>query len=78
MLLGGQENSSRQAAEGIVALEHKLAEISTPDDQRRDDNDLYNPMTIDELNDLAPFVGVPSRCYHLGMNKAFGVSSIQK
>lgn len=63
VLLGGQENTSRQAAQGIVELEHKLAKISTPDDQRRDDNDLYNPMTINDLNKLAPFVGVPSMCF---------------
>ncbi|XP_045111624.1 endothelin-converting enzyme homolog isoform X2 [Portunus trituberculatus] len=56
VLLGGQENETRKAAQGIVDLERKLAKISTPDDQRRDDNDLYHPMTINELAELAPFM----------------------
>ncbi|XP_050713079.1 endothelin-converting enzyme homolog isoform X3 [Eriocheir sinensis] len=56
VLLGGQENTSRQAAQGIVEFERKLANISTPDDLRKDDNDHYNPMKIDDLSKLAPFM----------------------
>ncbi|KAG0710934.1 Endothelin-converting enzyme [Chionoecetes opilio] len=56
VLLGGAENASREAAQGIVGLEHRLSTISTPDDQRRDDNELYNPMTINDLTMLAPFM----------------------
>ncbi|XP_071527173.1 endothelin-converting enzyme homolog isoform X2 [Panulirus ornatus] len=56
VLLGGEEDASRQAAMGIVKIEHQLATITTPDDQRRDDDKLYHLKTIDELSILAPFM----------------------
>ena len=77
VLLGGQENTTRQAAQGIVDFEHKLAAISTPDDQRRDDNDLYHSMTINELSQLAPFVCFPSRCMHSQIHKALDMPNMR-
>nr|XP_053649769.1 endothelin-converting enzyme homolog [Cherax quadricarinatus] len=56
VLLGGEEEATRQAATGILKVEHQLATITTPDDERRDDDKLYHIMSIDELNAIAPFM----------------------
>lgn len=56
MLLGGEENATKQAALGILNIENQLAVITTPDDKRRDDNEMYHAMTVDDLNKKAPFV----------------------
>ncbi|XP_045592012.1 endothelin-converting enzyme homolog isoform X2 [Procambarus clarkii] len=56
VLLGGEEDATRQAATGILSIEHQLATITAPDDERRDDDKLYHLMKIDDLNKLAPFM----------------------
>ncbi|XP_066972387.1 endothelin-converting enzyme homolog isoform X3 [Macrobrachium rosenbergii] len=56
MLLGGEENVSRNAAKGIVEIETEIAVITTPDEQRRDDDKLYHLMKLDDLNTVAPFM----------------------
>ncbi|KAB7498346.1 Endothelin-converting enzyme 1 [Armadillidium nasatum] len=54
VLLGAEENQSRVVAEDILAFETELARISTPDDERRDDEKLYHNMTLNELTRRAP------------------------
>ncbi|KAL7639847.1 UNVERIFIED_CONTAM: hypothetical protein RMT77_009260 [Armadillidium vulgare] len=56
VLLGAEENQSRVVAEDILAFETELARISTPDDERRDDEKLYHNMTLNELTRSAPFI----------------------
>ncbi|XP_008209638.1 endothelin-converting enzyme homolog isoform X1 [Nasonia vitripennis] len=56
VLLGGEENSTRKHMRDIIDFETKLAEITTPQEDRRDEEKLYNIMTISELQQKAPFM----------------------
>ncbi|XP_076035689.1 M13 family metallopeptidase neprilysin 3 isoform X2 [Oratosquilla oratoria] len=56
MLLKGEENRTREWARVIVDVEKRLAEITTPDDERRDDEKLYHLMSLEQLTDTAPFL----------------------
>ncbi len=51
-LVGWKE--PEQAAKEIVAFETRIAEVSWSKTDQRDLNKIYNPMTIAELNELAP------------------------
>lgn len=55
-LLGGQETETRRQMQQVIEFETKLAEITTPQEDRRDEEKLYNLMTVGELQKLAPFV----------------------
>ncbi|KAK4304737.1 hypothetical protein Pmani_023335 [Petrolisthes manimaculis] len=66
VLLGGEEDVARAAAMDIVDLEHQLATITTPDEDRRQNDNLYQLKTIKELNNLAPFMD-----WHRFLNAAF-------
>lgn len=56
MLLNGEENSTRAHMQAVIDFETKLANITTPSELRRDEESIYNLMTIAELQDRAPFV----------------------
>lgn len=56
VLLGGEENSTRRQMQDIINFETKIAEITTPQEDRRDDEKLYNLMKIGDLQKMAPFV----------------------
>ena len=56
ILLGGSENTTKKQMQDIIDFETKLAEITTPQEKRRDEEKLYNIMTISELQEKAPFV----------------------
>ncbi|XP_078035136.1 M13 family metallopeptidase neprilysin 3 isoform X3 [Augochlora pura] len=56
VLLGGEENSTRRQMQEVIDFETKLAEIMTPLEDRRDEEKLYNPMTLNQLQVLAPFL----------------------
>lgn len=56
VLLGGEENSTREQMEDVIEFETKLANITTPADERRDDEELYHKKTISELQNLAPVI----------------------
>lgn len=56
MLLGGDANSTKTQMQAVVDFETKLANITTPNELRRDEEKLYNLMTIAELQEKAPFV----------------------
>ncbi|TOF75447.1 hypothetical protein CGJ15_27050, partial [Vibrio parahaemolyticus] len=49
-----QENITVSNAEvsDVVDFEMALANITTPDEDRRDMNRMYNPMTVSELSEL--------------------------
>lgn len=74
-LLGGEEASTRRQMQDVVDFETRLANITEPPEFRRDEEKLYNLMSLAEMNEMAPFVsqsaatlgrpGVRSRFLHL-------------
>ncbi|XP_014208366.1 endothelin-converting enzyme homolog isoform X3 [Copidosoma floridanum] len=56
VLLGGQENATKKQMQDIIDFETRIAEITIPQEERRDEEKLYNLMTIDELQAKAPFM----------------------
>ena len=57
VLLGAQsENDTRKQMKQVIDFETRLAEITIPNEDRRDEESLYNLMTLTELQDLAPFI----------------------
>lgn len=58
VLLGGEVNATQHQMQAIINFETKLAEITTPQDERRDEEKLYNLMSIGQLQKLAPFVSI--------------------
>lgn len=56
VLLGGEPNSTREQMKAVLEFETKLANITTPTELRRDEETLYHPMTIKELQSKAGFV----------------------
>lgn len=58
MLLGGEENSTREQMRSVVDFETKLAAIMQPLEDLRDGEKLYHLMAIKDLEKLAPFVSI--------------------
>ncbi|XP_043262340.1 endothelin-converting enzyme homolog isoform X1 [Colletes gigas] len=56
VLLGGERNSTRSQMREVIEFETKLAKIMTPLEERRDEEKLYNLMSLDELQRKAPFM----------------------
>ncbi|XP_039285677.1 endothelin-converting enzyme homolog [Nilaparvata lugens] len=56
VLLGGEENSTREQMREVIEFETRLAEITIPSDERRDEEKAYHQMSIASLEDLAPFI----------------------
>ncbi|XP_070365416.1 endothelin-converting enzyme 2 isoform X4 [Equus asinus] len=54
MLLGGRPASTREQMQQVLELEIQLANITVPQDQRRDEEKIYHKMSIAELQALAP------------------------
>nr|XP_020031435.1 endothelin-converting enzyme 2 isoform X3 [Castor canadensis] len=54
MLLGGGPTSTREQMQQVLELEVQLANITVPQDQRRDEEKIYHKMSISELQALAP------------------------
>ncbi|XP_017721533.1 PREDICTED: endothelin-converting enzyme 2 isoform X2 [Rhinopithecus bieti] len=54
MLLGGRPTSTREQMQQVLELETQLANITVPQDQRRDEEKIYHKMSISELQALAP------------------------
>uniref|UniRef100_A0A8D2D4J6 endothelin-converting enzyme 1 n=1 Tax=Sciurus vulgaris TaxID=55149 RepID=A0A8D2D4J6_SCIVU len=54
ILLGGQPTSTREQMQQVLELETQLANITVPQDQRRDEEKIYHKMSISELQTLAP------------------------
>lgn len=49
MLLGGRPGSTREQMQQVLELEVQLANITVPQDQRRDEEKIYHKMSIAEL-----------------------------
>ncbi|KAL1123319.1 hypothetical protein AAG570_002405 [Ranatra chinensis] len=56
VLLGGERNTTRDMMKEVIEFETRLAEITVPADERRDEEKLYNNMAIAQLQELAPFI----------------------
>lgn len=49
LLLGGDKNSTRVQMQQILDFETALANITVPQDERRDEEKIYHKMTIADL-----------------------------
>ncbi|XP_069096179.1 endothelin-converting enzyme 1 isoform X1 [Pleurodeles waltl] len=56
VLLGGHEDSTRQQMQQILDFETALANITTPQEKRRDEEFIYHRMNAGELQTLAPAI----------------------
>ena len=56
VLLGGEENITRKQMQDVISFETKLAEITIPYGERRDEEKIYNLMSLSDLQQKAPFV----------------------
>ena len=65
--LAGIEGGAEKA-EAIMALETRLAEIHWTREDNRDISKINNPMTMEQLNDLAPQMDFPGGLMQLGLD----------
>ncbi|KAF5279864.1 hypothetical protein FQA39_LY18209 [Lamprigera yunnana] len=56
VLLGGEPNATETQMQSVIEFETKLANITTPNEERRDEKLLYNLMSISELQERAGFI----------------------
>ncbi|XP_057322411.1 endothelin-converting enzyme homolog [Microplitis mediator] len=56
VLLGGEEKDTKRQMQAVIDFETKLAEITIPQEDRRDEEKLYNLMSINQLQKIAPFM----------------------
>ncbi|KAK1162393.1 endothelin-converting enzyme 2-like isoform X1, partial [Acipenser oxyrinchus oxyrinchus] len=56
MLLGGDHNTTRAQMQQILDFETTLANITVPQDERRDEEKIYHKMTVTDLQTLAPVI----------------------
>lgn len=56
VLLGANETEATLQMQGVIDFETKLAEITASPDERRDEELLYHPMTLKELQEKAPLI----------------------
>lgn len=56
VLLGAPEDDAKLQMAAIVEFETRIAAITIPADKRRDGELLYHNMTLQELQELAPFI----------------------
>ncbi|XP_006138521.2 endothelin-converting enzyme 2 isoform X1 [Pelodiscus sinensis] len=56
MLLGGMRVSTQEQMEQVLEFETLLANITVPQDERRDDEKIYHKLSIAELQALAPAI----------------------
>ncbi|KAG8429836.1 hypothetical protein GDO86_019085, partial [Hymenochirus boettgeri] len=56
VLLGGDENRTREQMQEILDFETSLANITIPQEKRRDEEQIYHKMTAGKLKDLVPVV----------------------
>ncbi|XP_036335141.1 neprilysin-3 isoform X3 [Rhagoletis pomonella] len=56
VLLGAVESDARRQMEAVIAFESKLANISMPLEERRNEEAMYHPMNLVDLEKIAPFL----------------------
>lgn len=55
-LLGANKQEARAQMDKVIKFETELANITTPSEDRRDEEGLYHPYTIREWQKVAPFM----------------------
>ncbi|XP_068624713.1 endothelin-converting enzyme homolog [Battus philenor] len=56
VLLGANKSEARIQMSKVILFETELANITTPSEDRRDEEGLYNPYTVKEWQKVAPFL----------------------
>lgn len=56
VLLGANETTARIQMEAVINFEKKLANITIPMEERRNEEAMYHPMKLKDLIKLAPFL----------------------
>ncbi|XP_046673742.1 endothelin-converting enzyme homolog isoform X3 [Homalodisca vitripennis] len=56
VLLGGEPNSTKAQMQQVIDFETKLADITIPSEDRRDEEKMYHRVAIAELQEIAPFM----------------------
>ncbi|KAH3827140.1 hypothetical protein DPMN_129069, partial [Dreissena polymorpha] len=56
VLLGGEENNTRSQMREVIEFEIKLANITVPNEERRNEEDMYHKMTLSSVQTLSPFI----------------------
>ncbi|XP_038219247.1 endothelin-converting enzyme homolog [Zerene cesonia] len=56
VLLGANKTEARQQMSKVIQFETELANITTPSEDRRDEEGLYNPFTVKQWQREAPFL----------------------
>ncbi|ELU15652.1 hypothetical protein CAPTEDRAFT_149014 [Capitella teleta] len=56
VLLGGEYNHTKVQMQAVIDFEQRLAEITTPMEERRDEEKLYHKISLSELQNISPFV----------------------
>ncbi|XP_049783142.1 endothelin-converting enzyme homolog isoform X1 [Schistocerca cancellata] len=56
VLLGGEEKNVRTQMKAVIKFETELAKIMSPQEDRRDEEKLYNNMELDLVQAKAPFI----------------------
>ncbi|CAL4079831.1 unnamed protein product, partial [Meganyctiphanes norvegica] len=56
VLLGGIKKIGDEVANDVMEVEKEIAEITMPDDERREDDKLYHLSTLSNLTNMAPFI----------------------
>lgn len=56
VLLGANDTEATKQMQAVIDFETKLAEITASPDERRDEELLYHPMTLKELQEKAPLI----------------------
>lgn len=63
VLLGGEQESTRRQMKAVIEFETKMANITIPNELRRDEEQMYNLYTITELQEKAGFVSFVKFCF---------------
>lgn len=67
VLLGGTQNETQEQMKDVIEFETKIAEITLPEEDLRDEMKFYHLMSIADLQKKAPFVSnqFPSLAFFL-------------
>eukprot|EP00106_Octopus_bimaculoides_P022840 XP_014790282.1 PREDICTED: endothelin-converting enzyme 2-like [Octopus bimaculoides] len=71
VLLGGEKNDTYNQMYEILEFETEIANITTPAEERQDEEKQYHKMTVKELQTLAPFIN-----WQRYLNERFSVVNI--
>nr|QHX41524.1 endothelin-converting enzyme 2-like isoform X1 [Octopus vulgaris] len=71
VLLGGEKNDTYNQMLEILEFETEIANITTPAEERQDEEKQYHKMTVKELQTLAPFIN-----WQKYLNERFSVVNI--